>query len=84
MPCGQTIEFANSHICLFANLLIMKKYITPEAELTSMASERAFLGGASEIPFGGETGEFDTRAQNLWEEDPPLIPPCREGNGMGE
>lgn len=47
----------------------MKKYITPEAELTSMASERAFLGGASEIPFGGETGHFDTRAQECWEDE---------------
>ena len=62
----------------------MKKYIIPEAERASMTSERAFLGGASEIPFGGETGSFDTRAQNMWEEDPPLAPPYREGNGMGE
>ena len=47
----------------------MKKYITPEAELASMTFERAFLGGASEIPFGGETGEFDTRAQYVWMDD---------------
>ena len=47
----------------------MKKYITPEAERASMTSERAFLGGASEIPFGGETGEFDTRAQYVWMDD---------------
>ncbi|MCQ2292597.1 MAG: hypothetical protein MJZ54_00985 [Bacteroidaceae bacterium] len=47
----------------------MKKYIIPEAELASMTSERAFLGGASEIPFGGETGEFDTRAQYVWMDD---------------
>lgn len=46
--------------------MIMKKYIIPEAELASMTSERAFLGGASEIPFGGETGHFDTRTQNDW------------------
>ncbi|MCQ2292722.1 MAG: hypothetical protein MJZ54_01620 [Bacteroidaceae bacterium] len=63
----------------------MKKYIIPEAELASMTSERAFLGGASEIPFGGETGSFDTRAQYMWEEeDPPLAPPYREGNELGE
>lgn len=47
----------------------MKKYIIPESERTSMTSERAFLGGASEIPFGGETGHFDTRAQNDWAEE---------------
>lgn len=52
-----------------ADLTIMKKYIIPEAELASMTSERAFLGGASEIPFGGETGEFDTRAQDSWADD---------------
>ena len=49
--------------------MIMKKYIIPEAELASMTSERTFLGGASEIPFGGETGSFDTRAQDSWADD---------------
>ncbi len=47
----------------------MKKYIIPQADLASMTSERAFLGGASEIPFGGETGQFDTHAQTSWEEE---------------
>ncbi len=49
--------------------MIMKKYIIPEAELASMTSERAFLGGASEIPMGGETGSFDTRAQYDWTDE---------------
>lgn len=47
----------------------MKKYIIPQADLASMASERFFLGGASEIPFGGETGSFDTHAQTDWDEE---------------
>ena len=47
----------------------MKKYIIPQAELAAMTSERAFLGGASEIPFGGETGHFVSRAQGDWADE---------------
>ena len=47
----------------------MKKYIIPQAELTTISAERSFLGGASEIPMGGETGHFDTRAQCNWDDE---------------
>ena len=33
-----------------------------------LRTEHAVLT-ASEIPFGGETGSFDTRAQNDWAEE---------------
>lgn len=46
----------------------MHTYVIPQAELVSMTAEHAVLT-ASEIPMGGETGHFDTRAQNGWTDD---------------
>ena len=46
----------------------MHTYVIPQAELVSMTAEHAVLT-ASEIPMGGETGHFDTRAHNDWTDD---------------
>ena len=46
----------------------MKKYIVPIVETMHLRTEHAVLT-ASEIPMGGETGHFDTRAQNDWEDE---------------
>ena len=46
----------------------MASYIIPQTELVSMTAEHAVLT-ASEIPMGGETGHFDTRAQECWEDE---------------
>ena len=46
----------------------MKRYTIPTAETMHLRTEHAVLT-ASEIPFGGETGHFDTRAQNDWAEE---------------
>ena len=46
----------------------MISYIIPQTELVSMTAEHAVLT-ASEIPMGGETGHFDTRAQYDWTDD---------------
>lgn len=46
----------------------MKKYVIPTAETMLLRAEHAVLT-ASEIPMGGETGHFDTRAQNGWTDD---------------
>lgn len=40
----------------------MKRYTIPTAETLLFRAEHAVLT-ASEIPMGGETGHFDTRAQ---------------------
>lgn len=46
----------------------MKKYVIPTAETMLLRAEHAVLT-ASEIPMGGETGHFDTRAHNGWTDD---------------
>ena len=46
----------------------MHTYVIPQAELVSMTAEHAVLT-ASEIPMGGETGHFDTRAQYDWADE---------------
>ena len=46
----------------------MKRYTIPTAETMILRAEHAVLT-ASEIPFGGETGHFDTRAQECWENE---------------
>ena len=45
----------------------MKRYTIPIVETMHLRPEHAVVT-ASEIPFGGETGHFDTRAQNEWED----------------
>ena len=46
----------------------MKRYTIPIVETMHLRTEHAVLT-ASEIPFGGETGSFDTRAQECWEDE---------------
>ena len=46
----------------------MKRYTIPTAETMILRAEHAVLT-ASEIPFGAETGHFDTRAQECWEDE---------------
>ena len=46
----------------------MKKYIATIVETMHLRTKHAVLT-ASEIPFGGETGHFDTRAQNEWADE---------------
>ena len=46
----------------------MKRYTIPIVETMHLRTEHAVLT-ASEIPFGGETGHFDSRAQNDWADE---------------
>lgn len=46
----------------------MKKYIIPTAETMALRAEHAVLD-SSEIPMGGTTGSFDTRAQSSWNDE---------------